>query len=181
MRSDAELIRAARRDPEAFGELYRRHAAAIHSWFCAQVDRDAAAELTAETFAQAAISLRRFRDRMGGSALPWLFGIAKNLLRRYFERDRIERSGRERLHMPSPHEPDLARIDELDRARRLRPTLASALATLPSGQRRALEMRVLEERAYGEIATSLACSEVAARIRVARALGTLARRLKGAA
>ncbi len=81
MWTDAELILAARRDPEAFAELYRRHVEALYRFFRARVPHDAAGELTAETFAQAALSLRRFRDVAGGSAAPWLFGIARNLLR----------------------------------------------------------------------------------------------------
>ena len=62
MTTDAELIKAARSDPEAFGELYRRHAAAVHGWFRGRTDDRIAEDLTAETFAQAALSLRRFRD-----------------------------------------------------------------------------------------------------------------------
>ena len=32
MQSDAELISHARSDPDAFGELYRRHAHSIYGW-----------------------------------------------------------------------------------------------------------------------------------------------------
>ena len=46
---------------------------------------------------------------------------------------------------------------------------------LPPGQREAVELRVVEERGYGEIALELGCTETAARIRVMRALGRLAR------
>ena len=50
----------ARRDAEAFAELYRRHVRAIHGWFHGRAPAPIAVELTAETFAQAALSLRRF-------------------------------------------------------------------------------------------------------------------------
>ena len=181
MKSDAELVREARRDPDALGELYRRHAPRLHSWLRSQVSPQIACELTAETFAEAALSLRRFEDRGAGSASPWLFGIAKNLLRRYFERERVDRKARRRLGMPEPaHEPGLDRVEERDRAERMRPSLAAALATLPPGQRRALELRVIEELPYDQVASSLSCSEGAARIRVTRALGSLSERLKGA-
>ena len=76
---DALLIREARTDPDAFGELYRRHAQAVHSFVRGRVPERVAGELTAETFAQAALSLKRFRDEAGGSGLPWLYGIARNL------------------------------------------------------------------------------------------------------
>jgi len=180
MKTDAQLIREARRNAEALGELYRRHATRIHAWLRGQTTPDVASELVAETFAQAALSLRRFQDPGDGSALPWLFGIAKNLLRRYYERERVDRSARVRLGMPETvHEANLARVEERDRAERLRPSLAAALATLPPGQRRALELRVVEELPYDQVASTLSCSEVAARIRVTRALGSLSARLKG--
>jgi RNA polymerase sigma-70 factor (ECF subfamily) len=63
MRSDAELLRAARSDPAAFRELYERHAVQIHRFHLRRTrDADAAHDLTAETFAQAWLSRRRFRD-----------------------------------------------------------------------------------------------------------------------
>src|SRR5919202_4942793 len=100
MRTDAELVVAARSDADAFAELYRRHAPSVYSWLRARAGERIAADLTAETFAQAALSLRRFRDEAGGSAVPWLLGIARNLLRRSFERERIETRARRRLGMP---------------------------------------------------------------------------------
>jgi DNA-directed RNA polymerase specialized sigma24 family protein len=80
-RTDADLIERAKKDPDAFRELYERHA---HSVFRqlrgATNDERVALELTAETFAQAACSLGLFRDLSEGSAGPWLHGIARNLL-----------------------------------------------------------------------------------------------------
>jgi RNA polymerase sigma-70 factor (ECF subfamily) len=181
MKSDAELVREARRDPEALGELYRRHAQRLHSWLRSQVSPQIACELTAETFAQAALSLKRFVDPGGGSASPWLFGIAKNLLRRYYQQQRVDASARRRLGMGDrSFDPNLARVEERDRAERMKPSLAAALAALPPGQRRALELRVIQELPYDQVASSLSCSEGAARIRVTRALGSLSERLKGA-
>ena len=64
--TDAELIKAAGTDAEGFAELYRRHSRAIASWFAARTPSRIAGELTAETFAQAALSLKRFRDEADG-------------------------------------------------------------------------------------------------------------------
>ena len=47
-------------------------------------------DLTAETFAQAWHASRRFKDMADGSGAPWLFGIARNLLRQYHKHNRIE-------------------------------------------------------------------------------------------
>lgn len=83
-RGDLELLLAARMDPEAFGEFYRRHAVGVERWLRAQTpDRSTAADLTAETFAQALVSLKRFRGAGDEQAVGWLFGIARNLARRY--------------------------------------------------------------------------------------------------
>ncbi len=181
MQTDAKLIHAARSDPAAFAELYSRHARTIDRYVRSRVDAGAASELVAETFAQAALSLRRFRDDKQGSALPWLYGIAGNLVRTYHERRRVETRARERLGIPArSYELDLdeshARMD----AERLASSLGQALDGLPQSQRRALERRVIDDLPFAEVALALGCSEVAARIRVSRALGTLSRRMKGA-
>ncbi len=181
MLTDAQLIRAARNDPDAFGEVYGRHVLAIHGFFRTRAPHSVSGELTAETFAQAALSLRRFRDEADGSALPWLYGIARNLLRRYHANEKVETRARIRLGIPiTSYEVDLDAADERLDAERLAPDLAVALDALPTGQREALELRVVKELPYDEVASSLGCSQVAARIRVTRALGTLSRVLKGA-
>jgi RNA polymerase sigma-70 factor (ECF subfamily) len=180
VRSDAELIRAARTDAEAFSELYGRHARSIAAWFAARTPARIAGELTAETFAQAALSLRRFRDDRDGSAAPWLYGIARNVLRRSLERERLETAARRRLGLPlHAYEPELEDVEARVDAEQLRPALDAALAQLPDGQRDAIELRIVGALPYDEVATTLGCSEAAARIRVMRALGSLSRLLKG--
>jgi RNA polymerase sigma factor (sigma-70 family) len=174
--TDAELIRRARWDPEALAELYLRYRDQLYGWFRSRVPEAAASELTAELFAQAALSLRRFRDEAGGSAGPWLYGIGKNLLRRYYEKGRVEEAARRRLGMPiQAYELDVESIEARVAAEELAPGLASGLDSLPQDQREALELRVIEERPYAEVATILGCTETAARLRVMRALGKLAR------
>jgi RNA polymerase sigma factor (sigma-70 family) len=179
--TDAELIRRAREDPEALAELYLRYRAPLYAWFRSRLPETAASELTAELFAQVALSLKRFRDEAGGSAAPWLYGIAKNLLRRYYERGRIDEAARRRLGMPiRSYELDFERIEERLAAGELRRELASALESLPEEQRDALKLRVVEELPYQQVAVELGCSETAARLRVMRALGKLARLLRAA-
>jgi RNA polymerase sigma factor (sigma-70 family) len=182
MATDAQLIKAARNDPEAFGELYRRHADAVHRWFRRRTDERTAEDLTAETFAQAVLSLQRFRDEAGGSAAPWLFGIARNLLRRHREHQRVETAARRRLGMPiRSDDPGFDAAEERVSVDQITGELDGALAVLPAGQRQALELRVVEELPYAQVASSLGCSEPAARLRVMRALDSLTRHLKGAA
>jgi RNA polymerase sigma-70 factor (ECF subfamily) len=170
--TDAQLLRASRRDPAAFAKLYRRHAPAVHAWF-AQRLAWAASDLTAETFAQAWLSRGTFRDQRDGSALPWLLGVGRNVLRESARRDRVETRARERLGLPLTIGSDdgYAAVEE-----RLspRPSLAAALAALPEHERRAVELRVVEERPFGEVAEALGIRPAAARLRVSRALRRLA-------
>jgi RNA polymerase sigma-70 factor (ECF subfamily) len=71
MKTDAELIRETRTDAAAFRELYDRYARQVHGYHLRRTrDPHAAHDLTAETFAQAWLARRRFRDRAGGSAGP---------------------------------------------------------------------------------------------------------------
>jgi RNA polymerase sigma factor (sigma-70 family) len=180
-KTDAELISEAARDSEAFAELYRRHVAAVHRFLAARVPDGVAGELTAEAFARAYLSLRRFRDLAGGSGRPWLLGIAGNLVGTYYERKRIDRRARERLGMPIvSYELDLDEANERIDAGRLSAPLASALNALPAHQRDAVELRIVAGLPYRDVARTLGCSEIAARIRVSRALGSLSDYLKGA-
>ena len=174
--TDAELIRRARWDPEALAELYRRYRDELYGWFRSRVAETAASELTAELFAQVSLGLRRFRDEAGGSARPWLYGIGKNLIRRYYEKGRVEEAARRRLGMPiQAYDLDVETIEERVAAAELARGLASGLDSLPQDQRHALELRVIEERPYAEVASILGCTETAARLRVMRALGKIAR------
>lgn len=169
-RTDAELIRDA--SPEAFAELYRRHALEVHTWLARRLAW-AASDLTAETFAQAWVSRRRFRDRRDGTALPWLLGIAANLLRQAARRDRLETRARERLGLGL----DLAAEDgyaDVDARLSPRIALAGALDDLPSHERRAVELRVVHGLGYAELAERLRIRPAAARLRVSRALRRLA-------
>jgi len=170
--SDADLIRAARSDPVAFGWLYERRALEVYAW-CRRRLEWAASDLTAETFAQAWLSRDRFRDEHGGSAVPWLLGIARNVLRETIRLDRVETRARERLGLPLDLAADegYAAVEE-----RLSPrtALAAALDRLPEHERDAIELRVMGELPYDQVAERLAIKPTAARLRVSRALRRLA-------
>jgi RNA polymerase sigma-70 factor, ECF subfamily len=170
-RTDAELIRAAESEAGAFGELYRRHAATVHAWFRRRIDW-AASDLTAEAFAQAWLSRRNFRDEAEGSALPWLFGIARNVARESARRNEVESRARRRLGLPIDlaSEDGYAAVEE-----RLSPraALAEGLEALPEHEREALELRVVDELPYSDVAARLGVRPAAARLRVSRALRRL--------
>jgi RNA polymerase sigma-70 factor (ECF subfamily) len=177
MRSDEDLLRATPRDPPAFADFYRRHERAVVLYFLRRTrSAELAADLSAETFAAALASVRRFDPRGPGSATAWLFGIARNVLARSLRRQRVEGHARRRLKMPPLALTDelLERIDELADAERA----AALLADLPEPQRAALTARVVDEREYPDIARELECSEAVVRQRVSRGLRELRARLE---
>jgi RNA polymerase sigma factor (sigma-70 family) len=181
-RTDAELLGAAKSDPQAFREFYDRYAVWVRVWFARQTGSETAAlDLTAETFAQAWHSLRRFKDMADGSGAPWLFGIARNLLRQYHKSKRVETAARERLGLPRVAEgaDEYEAVDERVAARTMAPALAAAVRLLPPDQRAALELRVVQQLDYDEVAGRLGCSQNAARLRVSRALRALTLELQG--
>ena len=94
---------------------------------------------------------------------------------------RISRAARERLGIPLAFAEceDYERVDELDEAVTLAPRLRSAVRSLPSEQRRALQLRVIHQLPYEEVAGRLGCSQNAARLRVSRALRALTVQLRG--
>jgi len=182
-RTDAELLLAAKDDPQAFREFYDRYAVWLRAWFHRQTGSDSAAlDLTAETFAQAWRSLRRFQDMADGSGAPWLFGIARNLLRQYHKHNRIETAARARLGIAVVDAgiEDYEDADDRLEAAGMSGALKQAVRTLPRDQRRALELRVVQQLEYEEVARRLDCSINAARLRVSRGLRALTLELRGA-
>jgi RNA polymerase sigma factor (sigma-70 family) len=178
--NDAELLRAARKDPDAFGVFYARHADWVFRWLRIEVgDAETATDLTAETFAQALLSLGRFRGRESGSGTAWLFGIARNLRSQYFARLRVETKARTRLGMPIiDYEPEA--YDDADErldAAALGAEIEEALGRIPAGLRDTLRLRVVDGLDYPDVAKATGISEANARMRVTRGLRALRARL----
>ena len=174
--SDVELIRAARREPAAFEELFERHAMALRQWLFAQTgDATASHDLLGETFAQAWRGVRRFRGEDERSGVAWLYGIARHLVSQHHKRGRIETAGRKRLGMATVTRDD-GGIEELPSrldAHELSAEVREAFAGLTAGQRAAIGYRVIDELSYEEVAVRLRCSPVTARARVFRGLRSM--------
>jgi RNA polymerase sigma factor (sigma-70 family) len=176
MTTDAALLTAACADPAAFSELYGRYVEGVHGYFARRTgDEHAAFDLTAETFAQAWLMRARFRDEADGSAGPWLFGIARNVLLMSLRRGRLEQRAVQRLgiaerldgvYEPATVVPDPRWADGSD----------ELLDALPPAQREAVRLRVLQDLAYEQVAVALGTSAAAARVRVHRGLALLRER-----
>jgi RNA polymerase sigma factor (sigma-70 family) len=174
-RTDAELLVASRDDPRAFRELYDRWADRLLAYFYRRVlDAEVAGDLLAETFAVAFERRRRFRD-IGAPGAAWLYGIANKELSHWYRRQAVELRAVRRLaiEIPPLDDESIARIEALADIETHRVALAAALEQISEGERQAVELRVVEEMGYAEIASRLECTEAAARVRVHRGLARL--------
>jgi RNA polymerase sigma-70 factor (ECF subfamily) len=169
--TDDELLASTPRRPEAFGEFYGRHEAAILGFMLRRAgDPELAADLAAEAFAAALMSVRRYRPGPAPAA-AWLYGIARNVLLRSAQRRRVEDRMRRRLHMPPLPLTDelLERIERVGGDERVE----EMLRQLTPEQAHAVRARVIAEEPYPQIAAQLRCSESVVRQRVSRGLAVL--------
>jgi DNA-directed RNA polymerase specialized sigma24 family protein len=80
--SDAVLIERSLRHPERFEKVFDRHLDAIHGYVARRLGRGLADDVASETFLIAFD--RRARYDLGQpDAVPWLYGIASNLIARH--------------------------------------------------------------------------------------------------
>src|SRR4026209_2192380 len=85
--SDAQLVLASAVDPTAFGQVFDRHAGTVFRFASRRVGSEFAKDETAETFSIAFERRARFEpDR--GAVLPWLLGIATNVIRNHRRAER---------------------------------------------------------------------------------------------
>jgi RNA polymerase sigma factor (sigma-70 family) len=156
----------------SIGRRTRRHKAPRGCW--ARLDRAVAPSVTIGR--GCAIVRARFRDEVRGSAAPWIYGIARNVLLMSIRRGTLERRATERLGL----------LEQLDRPQSVEdpiPEIGWAtgadelLDALPADQREAVRLRVVEEMEYADVAHALGTSAGAARVRVHRGLTALRRHL----
>lgn len=170
--SDRELWRrAADGEPEAFGELYDRHANAIYNYCYRRCGDWALAEdLTATVFLEA----WRKRDRVvfdrEHAVLPWLYAVANNV-------QRSSARGRRRLlRFVAELGPSIGAgrdaADQLVEDQAFRSLLA-AVARLPRREQDVLALCVFGELTYEQAAAALGVPIGTVRSRLARARNRL--------
>lgn len=172
------VARSAEGDRAAFAALYREYLPLVLRWSLrATGDRELAADLSSEVFAQALIRCDRY-NAAEGAVGAWLLGIAANKLRESRRRSRIEDSARRRLGLEPAVFTD-ADLELVDQLVGMNERLQALIQSLPADQRDALVARILEERPYDEIADRLNCSSALVRQRVSRGLHRLRSDLEG--
>lgn len=148
--------RAAEGDDDAFGLLFERHARAIYNYcFRRSGDWSLAEDLMSVTFL---VAWRRRQQICieAGSALPWLYGIATNVLRNQRRSLFRYRSALGRLPVERPDEPDFAddvgeRLDDLSKMREL----IHLLEKLPRHEQDVIALCSWSQLSYEEAACAL--------------------------
>jgi RNA polymerase sigma-70 factor (ECF subfamily) len=170
---DQELVRRlAHGDHAAFHACYERYQAPIFrfAWHMSG-NQTTAEEVTQEVFLRLIHKPKKF-NAAKGSLAGYLFGIARNVMRREMATSFLDVALEDAELSEDPALAiDLDLLVELDRQERLEFLHKSVLA-LPSSYREALILCDLQDMSYPEAAAILECPEgtVASRLHRARAM-----------
>lgn len=154
--SDGELIEAGE-TPDDFARLFDRYSVTIHRYVARRLGTTEADDLLGQTFLIAFERRHRYVDSPAG-ALPWLYGIATNLIhrrrrdevRQYRAYARSEPAGSEQHGDPLSTDV-AARVDAAVATR----ALTGVLAGLRKVERDVLLLYAWEDLSYAEIALAL--------------------------
>ena len=156
---------------EAFGVLYRRHCARVHS-LCARMcgGGPQADDLAQESFLRAL----RHRHTFRGDArfTTWLYRVARNVCLQHLADAAREHAARERWQGEASAEVTVeAHVEDGvdDRAARV----AAAMSRLHPSHREVLVLARIEDLSFVDVAEILGCTPGAARVRAHRALQAL--------
>lgn len=153
--------------------LYSDHRAAVDAYCRRRLPSSAVADAVSEVFL---IAWRRIEDIPDGAELPWLYGVARNVvLNQQRSRQRRTRLSAMLMSQPAPDHPD----SEVLVVRRLEDRLVlEALSTLGHADQEVLRLRAWEELSSAEIGLALGISASAVDMRLTRAKRRLKRALR---
>ncbi|RSN42401.1 MULTISPECIES: RNA polymerase sigma factor [Actinomadura] len=162
-------------DPESrFTRLYDEHHRRVLAYALAHAEPHTAEDVAGETFL---IAWRRL-DQVRDPALPWLLGVARNLLRKQYDRGRRGRALTERIRALTTSA-DLAAWDVAEHVVE-RAAALEAVAALPERDLELLTLVTWHGLDSREAAKVVGCSVPAFAVRLHRARRRLARALDAA-
>jgi RNA polymerase sigma factor (sigma-70 family) len=171
---DAAVVARSLSDPEQFAVLFRRHAPAIQRYVTRRIGPQPADDVVAETFLIAFRQRAAYRQD-GRDCLPWLYGIATNLVGRYRRSEVAHLRLLARTGTDPVTQPFTDQVDAAVTAGHAKTRLAAALARLPVVQRDALLLVAWAGLSYGQVATATGVPLGTVQSRISRAR----RRLRG--
>lgn len=168
------VLRAIRRDQEAFGELYDRHVVRVYRHIYYMVGNATDAEdLSAQTFLRAWEAIERYQVR-GAPFVSWLLRIAHNLGVSHL---RSKRDSSE-LHdgivdTKERRDPEWSYQQTAEEE-----LVREAIMRLREEQRQVIILRFIEDLDYTEVAEIIGKSVAAIRVIQHRALNSLRKQMK---
>jgi RNA polymerase sigma factor (sigma-70 family) len=162
------------RDPDAFEAFYRCHVVEVTRFIARRVDDPyTVADLTADVFLAIIDSAGTYRPERG-SVVGWVFGVARNVVSAERRRALRETAATRRIAGRRPLDPaDIVRIEERIDAESSARRVYHALANIPDGTRRLLELVAVDGLPVADAAAALGISPIAARVRLHRTRGQL--------
>lgn len=149
---------------ERFAEMYNASYASIYAYASRRLGAAAADEIAAETFL---VAWRKF-DRLPSEPLPWLFGVARNVVMRDRTDSARRRGARDALiHEHAWQQPEGAEIAEAG--------LRDAWEQLRPADREVLALVACEDLSVADAARVLGCSAPVLSVGLHRARGRLER------
>ncbi len=169
VRREYQIIEHARKDPQAFGELYEKYFERIFTFIFRQTDdEELTADLTSQTFLNALNHLNSFEYR-GVPVSAWLYRIAANEVKKFYRRKKRNRIfSLEEVKIKELVEQGTEQWNEEQLHRML-----TYLKELPTDMLEVLELRFFEDKDFKEIAYILGITESGAKMRTYRALDRL--------
>jgi phosphoribosylaminoimidazole-succinocarboxamide synthase len=152
--SDADVIVESLDEPARFGEIFDRHAEVVFRYLARRIGPDDASDLLADVFLGAFEARFRYAPEFS-TALPWLYGIASNQLRKHFRRRSGELQMLARLVERTERDDHVDALVEVIDAQLQMRAMAKLLDELPPGERAVLLLYAWEALTYEEIATAL--------------------------
>ena len=154
---DAHLIVRSLDDPELFAQLYHRHAAELLRYVARRLGHALADDVVGETFLIAFRRRTRY-DRTRAKALPWLYGIAANLISQHRRSElrayrALARTGVDPVAQTSGSDADA--VEGKVTAQASAPAIAAALRSLSEGDRHVLLLIAWADLSYDEVAEAL--------------------------
>jgi RNA polymerase sigma-70 factor (ECF subfamily) len=170
--TDAQEMARSIAHPVVFTVIFDRHIVAIHRYLERRVGRDGADELAGEVF-RIAFERRASYQLDRPNCLPWLYGIAKNLLFKECRRQSRHLRALGRLQGDARWSDTSTEIDARLDAHALWPNVSAALGRLSADERDVVLLVAWEELSYQEVAEALDVPIGTVRSRLHRARGRL--------
>ena len=178
MKSEWEVIEAAKKNPREFGVLYNKYYTPIFKFLMKRTaNPDLSAELCSQTFLKAMKQIQNYEFR-GVPFSAWLFRIASNELGQFYRKSNKKRV----VSIEDEFIPEIGmeanlNLERTDEHEKLRSMLIATLDELKEKDLKIIEMRFFEQRPFKEIAQILEITESNAKMKTYRILERMKKKI----